>query len=163
MDSAKSRSAGSTATVTPLLQRPKTAKSISAKAFDGFRPAPERMFAPAHGADGRHYDTKAAMYNIANTQLVRRLKGRHLQMIAIGGSIGNTSPSGLTLESWLTRYRDWTFYRLWSCTCNRRAGFSFDSFHFNRSSPLLHCSSSWGDGGDFPRRWIFFHVCHEIY
>lgn len=102
MDSAKSRSAGSTATVTPLLQRPKTAKSISAKAFDGFRPASDRLFAPANGGDGRHFDAKAAAYNIVNTPLVRRLKGRHLQMIAIGGSIGNTIISGFTPGSLLT-------------------------------------------------------------
>ncbi|KAK4186452.1 amino acid permease-domain-containing protein [Podospora australis] len=38
---------------------------------------------------GRHYfDLHAANVNTANSQLSRELKGRHLQMIAIGGSIG---------------------------------------------------------------------------
>ncbi|KAK9791680.1 putative Amino acid permease-domain-containing protein [Seiridium cardinale] len=37
---------------------------------------------------GRSYDLRAANVRTANTTLVRDLKGRHLQMIAIGGSIG---------------------------------------------------------------------------
>jgi yeast amino acid transporter len=94
MESTKSYSAGSTATVTPLLTRPKTVRSVSAKAFDTFRSGPERMIAPAISEDGRHFNAKAAAYNTANTPLVRRLKGRHLQMIAIGGSIGNTHIRG---------------------------------------------------------------------
>ena len=88
MESTKGRSAGSTATITPLLARPKTVRSVSAKAFDTFRSGPERLFAPAISGDGRHFNAKAAAFNTANTPLVRRLKGRHLQMIAIGGSIG---------------------------------------------------------------------------
>lgn len=43
------------------------------------------------GAD-RFYDLPAANARTANSALVRDLKGRHLQMIAIGGSIGKTSP-----------------------------------------------------------------------
>ncbi|KAK0631998.1 general amino-acid permease GAP1 [Immersiella caudata] len=37
---------------------------------------------------GHYFDLAAANYSTANTSLVRELKGRHLQMIAIGGSIG---------------------------------------------------------------------------
>lgn len=37
---------------------------------------------------GRSYDLRAANVKIANSTLSRDLKGRHLQMIAIGGSIG---------------------------------------------------------------------------
>lgn len=36
----------------------------------------------------RYYDLHAANARTANSALVRDLKGRHLQMIAIGGSIG---------------------------------------------------------------------------
>lgn len=43
--------------------------------------------------DGHHpgrnyYDVRAANYRTAHSLLARELKGRHLQMIAIGGSIG---------------------------------------------------------------------------
>ena len=40
------------------------------------------------GFGGRRYDLHAAASSTANTALSRDLKGRHLQMIAIGGSIG---------------------------------------------------------------------------
>ncbi|KAK0667579.1 amino acid permease-domain-containing protein [Cercophora samala] len=41
------------------------------------------------GEKERHYfDLHAANFNTANTQLSRELKGRHLQMIALGGTIG---------------------------------------------------------------------------
>lgn len=35
-----------------------------------------------------YYDLRAANYRTAHSLLARELKGRHLQMIAIGGSIG---------------------------------------------------------------------------
>ena len=40
------------------------------------------------GADGKVFDVEGAAQATANTALARKLKGRHLQMIAIGGSIG---------------------------------------------------------------------------
>lgn len=47
---------------------------------------------PLERARSSHYfDLHAANVNTANTLLSRELKGRHLQMIAIGGSIGRYS------------------------------------------------------------------------
>jgi amino acid transporter len=50
---------------------------------------PPSMRVPSRDHHGGHYfDLHAANVNTANTLLSRELKGRHLQMIAIGGSIG---------------------------------------------------------------------------
>ncbi|TPX11217.1 uncharacterized protein E0L32_001035 [Thyridium curvatum] len=42
----------------------------------------------ASSANGHYYDLHGGIMATANTALARELKGRHLQMIAIGGSIG---------------------------------------------------------------------------
>lgn len=48
--------------------------------MEGFVDSPTRQ--------NRYFDLHAANVGTANTMLARELKGRHLQMIAIGGSIG---------------------------------------------------------------------------
>jgi amino acid transporter len=84
MEAGKTYSA-STSTVTPLITRPAGARTLP-KAFDGF--LRNSANSPDTPIRGREFDANQAAYNTANTALVKKLKGRHLQMIAIGGSIG---------------------------------------------------------------------------
>lgn len=78
----------------------------ASRIFDSFRRDPSRRVTPLdpkdEGAmraeagraehDGlRYYDIHQANLQTAHSGLARKLKGRHLQMIAIGGSIGESS------------------------------------------------------------------------
>lgn len=71
-------------------------ESLFHRAIDSFKRNPGRIL-PAKdplAVDGRVFDAEAAAQATADTPLSRQLKGRHLQMIAIGGSIG-MSPNGV--------------------------------------------------------------------
>ncbi|KAF2740424.1 amino acid permease [Polyplosphaeria fusca] len=64
--------------------------SIGKRMLDSFKRDPNIALTPKGtlSADGKVFDVEAAAQNTATSPLARRLKGRHLQMIAIGGSIG---------------------------------------------------------------------------
>jgi amino acid transporter len=76
-------------------------QNFGRRLFDSFKRDPRRTATPIGviGANGRVYDGKGAAKATAASPLARRLKGRHLQMIAIGGSIGETVSGILWLGS----------------------------------------------------------------
>lgn len=59
-------------------------------AWDSFKENPDYHITEKGqvGANGQVYDVEGAAEATATSPLARKLKGRHLQMIAIGGSIG---------------------------------------------------------------------------
>ncbi|PGH02083.1 hypothetical protein AJ79_07720 [Helicocarpus griseus UAMH5409] len=65
-------------------------ETVIERFVDGFRRDPNARITKKDAAStsSRGFDMEAAISNTASTLLHRKLKGRHLQMIAIGGSIG---------------------------------------------------------------------------
>lgn len=67
---------------------------LAKRLWEGFKRDPNASITRPHalGADGKVFDVEAAAQRTADSPLSRKLKGRHLQMIAIGGSIGEKRP-----------------------------------------------------------------------
>lgn len=70
----------------PDQYRDNSTRAASDQAANSFDPSSETPREQNHRS--HYYDLHAANVRTANTSLVRELKGRHLQMIAIGGSVG---------------------------------------------------------------------------
>jgi amino acid transporter len=68
----------------------KSPEPMMRRFLDSFKRDPHAHIVPidAIGRDGKVYDVEIAAQATADSPLARKLKCRHLQMIAIGGSIG---------------------------------------------------------------------------
>ncbi|KAL9614751.1 MAG: hypothetical protein Q9167_000742 [Letrouitia subvulpina] len=71
-------------------EKAEEAGSTWQRALDSFKRNPDFSITQrgAVAGNGQVYDLESAVQNTVQSPLARRLKGRHLQMIAIGGSIG---------------------------------------------------------------------------
>lgn len=58
------------------------------RVIDSFKRDPNATVTKKEAVARGHFDHKSAAENTANTGLVQKLQSRHMQMIAIGGSIG---------------------------------------------------------------------------
>lgn len=70
-----------------------TKPGVGRRVIDSFKRDPNQKATASGtvGADGKVYDVENAASATAESPLARKLKGRHLQMIAIGGSIGTST------------------------------------------------------------------------
>ena len=75
-------------------------QSLGQRFMDSFKRDPNaRVTKPGTvSADGNVFDSEAAAQATADSPLAKRLKGRHLQMIAIGGSIGEEGLDDILLR-----------------------------------------------------------------
>lgn len=112
-------------------------RSWTTRFADSFKRDPNAHATPkgSVGADGRVFDVESAAANTATSPLQRHLKGRHLQMIAIGGSIG----TGLVGS--IDRCRSSSRHRLMNtavCRKRQRSGKRRPGFLDHRLWPHRH-------------------------
>ncbi|KAL8941532.1 MAG: hypothetical protein Q9211_001796, partial [Gyalolechia sp. 1 TL-2023] len=76
--------------IEPYDEKPAAPQNLARRVLDSFKRNPDVHITQKGqvGANGQVFDLESAAQNTAESPLARKLKGRHLQMIAIGGSIG---------------------------------------------------------------------------
>ena len=90
-------------------------QGLGRRMWDSFKRDPNLTVTPKGvvGANGHVFDPNIAAEATANSPLARKLKGRHLQMIAIGGSIGMSYWQNSTLWTASNAVRYWSIRRIW--------------------------------------------------
>jgi hypothetical protein len=138
---------------------------IGRRVLDSFRRDPGMHMTPkcSSGADGKVFDVESAAANTANSPLVRRLKGRHLQMIAIGGSIGNYSTMNTYAHPLMLAFsRYWIVRRLWS---GARAEWTRITAHcllLGGCNDVLYSPRTRRNGRSVPSRRVLFILLDEV-
>lgn len=145
----------------------RTRGSIPRRIFDSFKRDPNAHATPRGtvGADGKVYDLEGAAQNTATSPLARKLKGRHLQMIAIGGSIGMDT---MLLECCVHRADTGDEFRYWSVRWfGQSPGYRWPCISVDRIRPyrhnaVLHDACPGRDGRHVPRRRLFLRILDPI-
>lgn len=96
MNDSDSTKKGEVSSIALTDQDPGSIRSVSKRSggqlqrfIDSFKPHPQRSLTGNNEQDrSKHYNMEAAMEETAESPLAKTLTSRHLQMIAIGGSIG---------------------------------------------------------------------------
>ena len=114
--------------------------------------------------DMRYFDPHAANVRTANTQLSRELKARHLQMIAIGGSIGTHSLLVLQrLDNTAnTASRHWIVCGLGQGTAHRRPGLPSDCLSLRGRHGVLHYTGAGRTGRHLSRRRLLLGLLDPV-
>jgi len=117
--------------------------NLTHRIIDGFRRDPNLLCTPKGvvGANGKVFDVEAAAKATAESPLARKLKGRHLQMIAIGGSIG-WFIVGIEYLRYLYAHRYRSLRRLREVSLEWWSGVDFDRIQPHRLHVVLHCPGS---------------------
>jgi hypothetical protein len=100
----------------------------------------------------------------AEPALAMKLKERHLQMIAIGGSIGTFNLFGahVVVET-DNSARYWSIRWCWIRTCARWTGFAHYRIWPDRNHVVLHSSCSWRVGSGFSRSRSVFRLLESFH
>jgi hypothetical protein len=145
---------------------------LGRRVFDSFKRNPNTFLTPkgTMGVDSNAFDVESAVQNTAASPLARTLKGRHLQMIAIGGSIGMCGvvafETGLTIvgtgDCANTGVRYGPLCRVGQCAVQRRTGLAVNRLLFGRYHAVQHRPRTGRDGGSLPRGWVFLGLLDTL-